>query len=485
MPSLISLDALGIQERPRWIEAASASRSREGRAPTFALYTLGCKVNQSDSHQIARALLAGGFERVEFRESADLYVIDTCTVTAEADRKSRKAAARAHRNNPEALVAVTGCAATLCAEQFARVAPGALVLPNARKFELPELAARHLRENEKTSAQWHEKYLQWRAEQPIEPVPQATRERAVVKIQDGCNHNCSYCIIPSVRGVSVLKPRDQIVREARMCVAEGARELVITGVSMGDWGRVGDCGREPRIGSSRRGRNTELCELLREVAQVEGLERLRVSSLDPADVDEEWLECVASTPKLCPQIHLALQSGSAGVLRRMRRRYTPALFLKWARRWREMRPDGGLTTDVIVGFPGEIEDEWRETLAVVREARFSHVHAFPFSPREGTHAATLPGAVDPGVQKRRVEQLIRLGEELSAQFAQQFAGREEEILVEQSRPQEGGGFEIEGLTPSYLKCLARSDRPFAKADVARVQVLGWRDGALRAALAAS
>src|SRR4028119_905433 len=219
------------------------------RRPTFALYTLGCKVNQYDSHQISRSLVQRGFRRVEFRESADLYVIDTCTVTAEADKKSRKAAGRARRNNAEAVVAITGCAAAYAREQFQRVVPDALVLDNTRKLELPELAIAALQ----ARPDWNHEYSKLRDEIGSEPLPTATRERAVLKIQDGCNHKCSYCIIPTVRGASVTKSRAIILSEARAFVHEGARELTVTGVSMSDWGAAQN--RENH--SSRNARSEE------------------------------------------------------------------------------------------------------------------------------------------------------------------------------------------------------------------------------------
>ncbi len=424
---------------PPEIAQRSAALASVGARPTFALYTLGCKVNQYDSHQIARILVSKGFRRVEFRESADLYVIDTCTVTAHADKKSRQAASRARRNNPDAVVAVTGCAATKDALQFERAAPGALILSNAQKFELPERAIARLQNLEN----WARNYADFRAQTGSEPVPSPTRERAVLKIQDGCNHKCSYCIIPRVRGESVLKSRVQLMREAREFVAEGAREIVVTGVSMGDFR-----GQEPEIvGQSR---NAEINSLLRAVSSIEGLERVRTSSLDPADVDEEWLETVAKTPKVMPHIHLALQSGSRGVLRRMRRRYSPELYFEWATRWREIAPRAGLTTDVIVGFPGETEAEWLETMELCRGAKFSDIHVFPYSPRESTFAANhlkeLGGLVPNEVQKRRVAELIALANQLSHDFAQQFLSLENEILVENV----GEGW-AEGLTPEYLK----------------------------------
>jgi threonylcarbamoyladenosine tRNA methylthiotransferase MtaB len=452
-----------ITSRTHTVASASAIAGAH-QAPTFAVYTLGCKVNQADSNVIARTLLDKGFRRVAFKERADLYVIDTCTVTSEADKKSRKAAARATRNNPDAVVAVTGCAATYSAEQFRRVAPQALVLSNARKFELPEIALQKLRARK----DWNEEYLQLRAQTASEPVFASTPTRAALKIQDGCNHNCSYCIIPSVRGASTLKTRDAILAEARRMLDDGAREIVVTGVSMGDY-RSAECGVQS---ADFKRRNGALCDLLRELSTLAGLARLRVSSLDPADVDEEYLQTLANTPKICPHIHLALQSGSASTLRRMRRRYTPELFLKWARRWREIAPQGGLTTDIIVGFPGETEEEFQDSLRVAQQAQFSAIHVFPYSPRAGTVAATLGDFVEPLIQKRRVDELLVLAQELSARFAQQFIGHKLPILVENINDSC-----IEGLTENYLKArvLLTPGVEYSVGDVATIHVENWNN----------
>ncbi len=448
------------------LEITSRSTVRTGRAPTFAIYTLGCKVNQSDSNGLSRILQSQGFRRVAFKDCADLYVIDTCTVTNEADRKSRKAAARAARNNPSAVVAVTGCAATYAEAQFQRAAPNALVLSNARKWELPELALQKLRQ----IPDWAQNYARFREETASEPSPIATRERAVLKIQDGCNHKCSYCIIPKVRGTSTLKPHAALVEEAKTLLAEGAREIVVTGVSMGDYS---DGKREPG-----HGRNGALCELLRELSSLDGLERLRVSSLDPADVDEEYVRTLAETPRICPHIHLALQSGSASTLRRMRRRYTPELFLKWAHRWREIAPHGGLTTDIIVGFPGETEEEFQESVRVAQAARFSSIHVFPYSPRDGTVAAELGDFVAPPVQNRRVRELLALADTLSSDFASQFIGQTMPVLIEKIED----GF-AEGLTENYLKArvrLASHEQAPAAGDVTIALIGNWSNDALEA-----
>lgn len=473
MSQLISLDApLAGAAQTALREATcahlAAQKQTQGALarPTFALYTLGCKVNQYDSHQIARMLTAQGFRRVPFREVADLYVIDTCTVTAEADKKSRKAASRAHRKNPDAVVAVTGCAATKDAAQFEKAAPGALVLNNAQKFDLPARALERLENIES----WARNYADLRSQTGSEPVPSPTRERAVLKIQDGCNHRCSYCIIPRMRGESIIKSREILMQEARAFVAEGARELVLTGVSMGDFAIQNH--------APKTDRNAPLNELMRAVSTIEGLERVRTSSLDPADVDDVWLQAVAHTPRVMPHIHLALQSGCTSTLRRMRRRYSKETYLKWARRWREIRPDAGLTTDVIVGFPGETDEEWNETLETCRQARFSAIHVFPYSPRPQTWAAdnleALGGLVAPEIQKRRVAQLIELGDAMSAEFAAQFIGQGEEILVE-----EISDGRASGLTPSYLRGhVALGGRRGEVGDLLSFKVERWEDGAL-------
>ena len=466
LPTLPAADHTALRDRSRSHVAAQVKRGETVGQPTFALYTLGCKVNQYDSHQIARMLVGQGFRRVPFREVADLYVIDTCTVTAEADKKSRKAASRAHAKNPDAVVAVTGCAATKDAAQFEKAAPGALVLNNAQKFELPARALDRL----KSIESWAGAYAEIRQQTGSEPIPSPTRERAVLKIQDGCNHRCSYCIIPRMRGESVIKSQKELLDEARIMVAEGARELVVTGVSMGDFAIMND--------APRGDRNAPLNELLRAVAQIDGLDRVRTSSLDPADVDEPWLQVVAGTPGVMPHIHLAMQSGCSATLRRMRRRYSKETYLKWARRWREIRPDAGLTTDVIVGFPGETEDEWRETLETCRLAKFSDIHVFPYSPRPQTFAAdhleALGGLVAPDVQKRRVAELIQLGAQMSAQFAAQFVGGAAQILVEETR--DGVA---KGLTPSYLKARVEvGTRAVEVGELLEFTVENWSDGAL-------
>ena len=246
---------------------------------------------------------------------------------------------------------------------------------------------------------------------------------------------------------------------------------------MGDWGHSANTAED--VGRGKRG-NGELCKLLRALASIEGLERLRVSSLDPADIDEEFLQTVGNSPGICPHLHLALQAGSASTLRRMRRRYTPEQYLKAARRWREIRPDGGLTTDIIVGFPGETEEEFQGSLEVARAAAFSDIHVFPYSPRLGTAAAEMGALVPPEVQNRHVAELLQLARQLSRDYAIQFIGQQLPVLIEAAHREEGI---IEGRTPHYVKARARPDGPLPETgEVAWITMERWADGALEGRL---
>jgi threonylcarbamoyladenosine tRNA methylthiotransferase MtaB len=255
-------------------------------------------------------------------------------------------------------------------------------------------------------------------------------------------------------------------------------------VSMSDWGRAddphnGSRARAPQTGAE--GRNSRLCSLLRAVAKTDGVQRVLISSLDPADVDDEFLATVARTPNICPHIHLALQSGSAGVLRAMRRRYTPAMFRRAAQRWREICPEGGLTTDIIVGFPGETAADFEASMQIAADAAFSAIHVFPYSPRQGTAASQLEGAVPAAEQTARVARLLELGRQLSKEYAAQFLGQTLPIMVEGD-----AGDSLEGLTPHYLKaCIPAPQHSYRRGDIAWFTAHEWRDGCLHGSLQAA
>jgi threonylcarbamoyladenosine tRNA methylthiotransferase MtaB len=423
-------------------------------APTFAIYTLGCKVNQYDSNQMARLMQEQGFRQVEFHQPADAYIIDTCTVTNMADRKSRKAVSRATRNNPHAVIAVTGCAAEWAADQFRRMVKEAIVVGNGRKRELPALIAEVVRSKGDFPLLYG---LQRQADTPY-AMPVASRERAVLKVQDGCNRHCTFCIIPRTRGKPYSRSMGEVVQEARTMVARGAKEIVLTGVILG-W-----------YGGDLPGHRKRLAELLREMETIDGLERIRLSSLDPRDLTEDLVEVMTGSRKICPHLHLCAQSGSDIVLRAMRRGYTAAEFAEWVRRFRAAIPHLGLTTDMLVGFPGETEEQFQETMEFARQMRFSAMHVFPFSARPGTPAATMPRQVPPSTIERRAKQLGALARELSALYARRYIGKTVEILVEQ-RDAAAGTYE--GLTDTYVRVIATGGAP-SEGGIVSVTIKDWQ-----------
>ncbi|MCS6862953.1 MAG: MiaB/RimO family radical SAM methylthiotransferase, partial [Abditibacteriales bacterium] len=361
---------------------------------------------------------------------------------------------RAVRNNPHAVIAVTGCAAEWAADQFRRMVKEAIVVGNGRKRELPALIAEVVRS---------------KGDFPLLPgmqrpsdtpyvLPIASRERAVLKVQDGCNRHCAFCIIPRTRGKPYSRPMEEVLQEARALVAHGAKEIVLTGVILG-W-----------YGSDLPGRRKRLTALLKEMEAIDGLERIRLSSLDPRDLTEDLVEVMAGSRKICPHLHLCAQSGSDAVLRAMRRGYTAAEFAEWVRRFRAAIPHLSLTTDMLVGFPGETEEQFQETMAFARQMRFSAMHIFPFSARPGTPAATLPCQVPPATIERRAKQLGALARELSALYARRYIGKTASVLVE--RCDEATGV-CEGLTNTYVRVVATGGAP-AQGEIVNVTIQDWQ-----------
>lgn len=408
------------------------------RQRTFTLLTLGCKVNQYDSEAIARRLRGFGWRQVPFGEPADACVVDTCTVTAVADRKSRKAVHRATRARGDMVVAVTGCGPTWNSQAFAEIEGVTLIIGNEGKERLAERIVA-LVEGEATGDEGTDPSPA-KAEADRSPAVEQ-RVRAFLKVQDGCNRQCTYCIVPRVRGRETSRPLSEVVSEGRARIAEGYRELVVTGVRLGGY-------RDPTNGNVRA-----LASLLQELNKLEGLRRIRLSSLDPPDLTPGVIRVLASADKVCEHVHLALQSGDDEVLRTMRRGYRVETFLTAVRALRERVPQAALTTDVLVGFPGETEEQFQNTLEVCREAEFSRLHVFRFSPRPGTPAATMPRQVSAKEKKRRSQELRAVGKELAVRFARRFLGRSVEVLVERHNPGTG---EAEGLTREYVRTWFRT-----------------------------
>jgi len=392
---------------------------------TCRLVTLGCKVNQYETQLVKEALELGGFREANEGESADLCVVNTCTVTNEGDAKSRKMVRQLARQNPGTRTIVMGCYATREPDEVRKLPAVFEVV--ADKRELPDVLAR----------------------QGVNDIPAGIshfdgRKRAYVKVQDGCILKCTYCIIPQVRPGLRSRSPDEIEAEVRRLIGNGYKEIVISGIHVGHYGvdtTRGKSGQPP----------FRLWHLFRRLDSIPGDWRMRLSSIEANEVDRDFIAAAADCEHLCPQFHPALQSGSDGVLTRMRRRYRVGRFLEKLDRIRERLPDAAFTTDVIVGFPGETDDEFEETLETCRQARFMKIHAFPYSSRRGTPAADYENQVPPKIRKSRMEALGVLERELASSYYQGWVGRPLEVLVEQTSDERPGW--VRGTDRHYIPVL--------------------------------
>ena len=380
-----------------------------------ALTTLGCKVNHYETEAMRELFLQDGWEIAEFSDTADVYVINTCTVTQTSDTKSRQMIARAHRMNPDALVVAVGCYAQTAPEAVAALEGVGLVIGTSGRKEIVS------RVNEALRARAGEAYVspifEMREFEPLSAV-RDSRTRATLKIQDGCVNFCSYCIIPYARGPLRSRPPEEISSEVALLSAEGYQEIVLTGIHLASYGR--DLDQE----------GITLLTAIARASEPEGIRRIRLGSLEPLFVTQSVAKALSENPKICRQFHLSLQSGSNTVLKRMNRRYTAEEYLQAVALLRHYMPDCAVTTDVIAGFPGETEQEHNETLAFCERAAFARMHVFPFSLRKGTKAESLPGHLPKAVKEARAKELIALGKCLTEQSLAAQIGRVVEVLVE-------------------------------------------------------
>jgi len=400
--------------------------------------SLGCKLNQSEMEGLAARLAAGGHRVVASPAEADLCVLNTCAVTHVAAQKSRQALRRLHRENPQARLVATGCYAELAPEDLNDLPGIEQVAGNVDKDHLPEL----LGLIETVSAP----SLAPGASQLMPPL---SRTRSFVKIQDGCDNACSYCIIRLARGPQRSRPAEEILAEIRARLAAGHQEIVLTGVHIGAYGRDrGDSAVED-----------DLWSLVRRILSGTAVPRLRLSSIEPWDLPAPVLDLWAD-PRLCRHLHLPLQSGSDATLRRMNRRYTSAEFAALVAAARAAIPDLAVTTDVIVGFPGETEAEFAESLSFVQQIGFAQAHVFPYSLRSGTPAARMPGQVPSQVKAARARAMRAAAAAASRAFRQQFLGRTLDVLWESAKPGEADPV-WSGLTGNYLRVYAPSSENLA------------------------
>ncbi|MET0067801.1 MAG: tRNA (N(6)-L-threonylcarbamoyladenosine(37)-C(2))-methylthiotransferase MtaB [Candidatus Thiodiazotropha sp.] len=385
------------------------------------LKTLGCRLNEAELETWSREFQARGHRMTERPEEADLVVVNTCAVTQEAVRKSRKLLGRSGRENPRAHLVVSGCYATLEPGATQQIEGVDLIVDNRDKTRLVDLVEQNLDLHLMPAAAM---------ESPATGLLERGRQRAFIKVQDGCRYRCTFCIVTLARGEEQSRPADEIIEEINRLHEEGIQEVVLTGVHIGGYGSD--------IGSSL----TRLVALILEHTE---LPRLRIGSIEPWELDEPFWS-LFDNPRLMPHLHLPLQSGSDSVLRRMSRRCRSDEFRQLVDTARQRVADFNVTTDIIVGFPGETETEWRETLEFVDTLGFGHLHIFAYSPRQGTKAASLPDPVSRELKRRRSEALHQLGETHKRRTLERFIGQRVEVLVEGSEEQGWGGY-----TPNYLR----------------------------------
>ena len=399
----------------------------------YAFYTLGCKVNQYETQAMQQLLLARGDTLGEFDGVCDCYIVNTCTVTAVSDKKSRNAIRRARKLNPNAVIGVCGCYAQTAPEEIRKLDVDVLIGTDGRAEFLDKLAAAAA---EKLRWEHVEDAGLPRAFEQLPSGGLAERTRALLKVEDGCNNFCTYCIIPYARGRVRSLPLENAVAEARKLTADGYREIVVNGIEISSWGW------EWHDGSCLRQLLAALCAAVPSV-------RIRLGSLEPRTIDEEFCKTLSGFENLCPQFHLSLQSGSDSVLRRMHRKYDSARYLQSVELLHRYFPGCAVTTDLIVGFPGETEAEFEASLALIRRCALSKVHIFPYSRREGTPAAKMPNQVPKAVKEARASRAAAVAAELEDAFHTSLIGTEQPVLFEQPE----NGF-YAGHAQNYAKVYA-------------------------------
>ncbi|MCR4779182.1 MAG: tRNA (N(6)-L-threonylcarbamoyladenosine(37)-C(2))-methylthiotransferase MtaB [Lachnospiraceae bacterium] len=409
-----------------------------------AFLSLGCKVNAYETEVIQKSFEDKGFVTVPFDEKADVYVVNTCTVTNIADRKSRQMLHKAKKENEEAVVVAVGCyvqapQCTLETDDSVDILVG-----NSEKSRVYEKYEEYVKAREEGR-----EYLKKHPEDTLAEYEQlfvttaGERTRANIKIQDGCNQFCTYCIIPYVRGRIRSRKLDNILSEAKTLAANGYKEIVLTGIHVSSYGKDFDC-------------SVGLIDVLEALENVDGIERIRLSSLEPRVVTDEFAKRVAALKKVCPHFHLSLQSGSAGVLKRMNRHYSPDEYYEAVERLRSVYDRPAITTDIIVGFPGETEEEFLETCEFAKKCGFSKIHIFPYSVRTGTKAAAMDGQLPEKVKKERAGRLAGIEKTLGEKYRESFAGQSDEVLFEEEVSLDGETY-MTGHTTRYIKVAVKTD----------------------------
>lgn len=436
-----------------------------------AFLSLGCKVNAYETEAMRELFAAAGAQIVDFEECADIYVVNTCTVTNIADRKSRQMLHRAKKKNPEGIVVAAGCYVQAAEEALKKDLAVDILVGNNHKSEVVSLVLEYMQHaQEKYGAESLCVVGEISCEKTYEELAVAATEktRAYIKVQDGCNQFCTYCIIPFARGRIRSRGIPEVEAEVRRLAAAGYQEIVLTGIHLSSYGMEAYPEKE-RFSLALDDEDMPLVKLIRRVDAVPGITRIRLGSLEPRIVTERFAAAIAKT-KVCPHFHLSLQSGSDATLQRMNRRYNTQEYLKSCEILRRYFDRPAITTDVIVGFPGESEEEFCQTMQFVQKVQFAQMHIFKYSRRKGTKAAAMPGQVAEQIKARRSEDLIAVEKKMRGAYEQLFVGEQTEVLFEERLIRDGQAFMV-GHNRRYVKFAMRTEE-----DLSNICIKGHING---------
>lgn len=416
-----------------------------------AFCSLGCKVNQYETNAMAQKFIEHGYEVVEFDEYADVYIVNTCTVTNVADRKSRQMLRRAKEINKDATLVACGCYAQVAKDELKKIPEIDLIIGNNEKNDIIQIVENHIAqkgaEDLVSDVMYKLDYVE------LGTTTYTEKTRAVIKVQDGCDRFCSYCLIPYARGHIRSRKIENVIEEIKKVVEEGINEVVITGIHIASYGR------------DFKGENIGLIDLLEEINKIQGLHRIRLGSIEPTIITDEFAERLSKLDKICDHFHLSLQSGCTETLKRMNRRYTTEEFKAVTKRLRAKFPNAALTTDIIVGFPGETDEEFNTTYEFLKEIAFYKMHIFKYSQRKGTKAAVMPNQVDGKIKEERSKKLIELSNENEYNYNKKYIGKQVEVLFEERE-----GEYLKGHTTNYIVVKHKTDKDDLINKIAKVTV---------------
>ena len=416
-----------------------------------AFCSLGCKVNQYETNAMAQKFIEHGYEVVEFDQYADVYIVNTCTVTNVADRKSRQMLRRAKEINKDATLVACGCYAQVAKEELRKISEIDLIIGNNEKNDIIQIVENHIAqkgaEDLVSDVMYKLDYVE------LGTTTYTEKTRAVIKVQDGCDRFCSYCLIPYARGHIRSRKIENVIEEIKKVVEEGINEVVITGIHIASYGR------------DFKGENIGLIDLLEEINKIQGLHRIRLGSIEPTIITDEFVERLSKLDKICNHFHLSLQSGCTETLKRMNRRYTTEEFKAVTKRLKAKFPNAALTTDIIVGFPGETDEEFNTTYEFLKEIAFYKMHIFKYSQRKGTKAAVMPNQVDGKIKEERSKKLIELSNENEYNYNKKYVGKQVEVLFEERE-----GEYLKGHTTNYIVVKHKTDKDDLINKIAKVTV---------------